>query len=236
MKKLLLVLLSVFILYGCGFMRCIHGSGRVISETRNVAEFSGISVGGNANLYITQGPTQSLRIEAEDNILPILRTKVEGRTLVIENKRCIQNHRPINIYATMQDVRELEILGSGKIIGETIITTNKLDINISGSGKANLEVNADKLKTRISGSGDMAFSGKVTDFDVIVSGSGNIRARNLETNSSFITVSGSGDCIVSAKDELDVTISGSGRVEYYGEPLKVHSNVSGSGKLIKGER
>jgi hypothetical protein len=217
-------------------MRCVHGSGRVISETRNVAEFRGISVGGSANLYITQGPAQSLRIEAEDNILPILRTKVEGSTLVIENNRCIQNHRPINIYATMQDVRELEILGSGKIIGETKITTNKLDINISGSGKADLEVDAQKLRTRISGSGDMAFSGKVTYFDVIVSGSGNIKARHLETNSSSITVSGAGDCVVSVKDELDVTISGSGRVEYYGEPLKVLSNVSGSGKLIKGER
>jgi hypothetical protein len=136
----------------------------------------------------------------------------------------------------MQDVRELEISGSGKIIGETKIATNKLDINISGSGKADLEVDVQKLRTRISGAGDLAFSGKATDFDVIVSGSGNIRSRNLETNSSFITVSGSGDCIVSVKDELEVTISGSGRVEYYGEPLKVRSNVSGSGKLIKGER
>jgi len=236
MKKLsLLFLLSTFLI-GCGYMRCIHGSGRVISDTRDVAEFSSISVGGSANLYITQGPTQSLRIEAEDNILPYLRTKVKGRTLEIENKRCIQNHRPINIYATMQDVRELEILGSGKIIAETKITTNKLDINISGSGKADLEVDAEKLRARISGSGDLAFSGKANNFDVIVSGSGNIRARNLETNNSSITVSGSSDCIVSVKDELDVNISGSGRVEYYGEPLKIHSNVSGSGKLIKGER
>jgi carbon monoxide dehydrogenase subunit G len=193
-------------------------------------------VGGSANLFIAQGPIQSLRIEAEDNILKIIRTKVNGRTLEIENKRCIKNHKPINIYATMPDVKKLQIMGSGKIIGETKITTNKLDINISGSGKANLEVDAEKVRTRISGSGDMSFSGHTTDFEVTISGSGNIMARNLQTNNSSVTVSGSGDCIVSVQNELDVTISGSGRVEYYGDPLKMNSNISGSGKLKKGER
>jgi carbon monoxide dehydrogenase subunit G len=217
-------------------MRCVHGSGNVISESRDVAEYNSISVGGSANLFIAQGPIQSLRIEAEDNILKIIRTKVNGRTLEIENKRCIKNHKPINIYATMPDVKKLQIMGSGKIIGETKITTNKLDINISGSGKANLEVDAEKVRTRISGSGDMSFSGHTTDFEVTISGSGNIMARNLQTNNSSVTVSGSGDCIVSVQNELDVTISGSGRVEYYGDPLKMNSNISGSGKLKKGER
>lgn len=236
MKRLILLLLMSFSLLGCGYMRCVHGSGNVISETRDVAEFNSISVGGNANLYITQGPVQSLRIEAEDNILRIIKTKVNGRTLEIENKRCIRNHKPINIYATIPDVKRLEIMGSGKIIGETKITANKLDINISGSGKANLEVDAEIVRTRISGSGDMSFSGQTSDFEVTVSGSGNITARNLQTNNTSVTVSGSGDCIVSVQNELDVTISGSGRVEYYGNPLKVNSNISGSGKLKKGER
>jgi hypothetical protein len=234
MKKYLLLLTLSFIIFGCGYMRCVHGSGRVISETRQVPEFHSISVGGSANLYIAQGTEQSVRIEAEDNILPLLRTKVDGQTLEIENKRCIRNHRPINIYATMRDVRELEIRGSGKIIGETKITSPKLDINISGSGKANLDVDVEKISSKISGSGDLAFSGRANDFDVTVSGSGNIRARNLQTTNSSISVSGSGDCIVTVKDELKVMISGSGKVTYYGDPIKVNSNISGSGKLRKG--
>jgi hypothetical protein len=235
MKKLLLVLLCGFILYGCGFMRCVHGSGRVISQDREVSDFNSVSIDGSANLYVTQGSEQSLRIEAEDNLLPIIKSKLEGRKLVIENKRCMRNTRPVNIYVTMQDIHGIDIYGSSKIIGETKISTDELNINISGSGKANLDIEANRINTRISGSGDMAFSGKATDFDVKVSGSGNISARNLLTDNADISVSGSGDCIISVKEQLDVTISGSGSVKYYGKPGRVSSNISGSGKLRRGE-
>ncbi len=214
----------------------VIGSGNLISETREISYFDKVELKYIGNIYVTQGETNTLRIEAEDNILSLLSTEVVDNELVINKERYtltwIIKNKPINIYVTMKDVNELVVLGSGNIISNSLIETDVLKLKISGSGNINVNTNTDYLETGISGSGRITVNGIANTHNLYISGSGDVDALDLFTNNTNVMISGSGDAKVNAIDELNIKISGSGNLQYTGDP-KVSTNISGSG-TVKG--
>jgi hypothetical protein len=106
--------------------------------------------------------------------------------------------------------------------------------DVSGSGKVVLALTINGVADfGVSGSGKILASGSSQRVKTAISGSGKVLASDLVTNSCEVRISGSGDVEINVKDELDANISGSGSVSYKGEPKKVNSHASGSGKVSK---
>ena len=231
MKRLLVTsLLFIFLLAACNLGT--RGSGKIITEERSVSGFDQVSLTGSGDVSIAQGDSESLVIEAENNILPLLESKIVDGTLTIGPKanNVINPTKPVKYMITMRSINGLDASGSGKI-NAAEITTSVLDLGISGSGEINiLTLNADTLNLKIAGSGNVEIGGQVTDQVINISGSGKYKGDNLDSRIADTKVSGSGSAVVRVEDALDVSISGSGGVSYYGDPI-VKSDISGSGSV-----
>ena len=219
-----------------GPLSCIDGSGKSYSETRDVDTFHSVELNGWGNLHVTQNGESHIRIEGEDNIVPLIKTYVKNDILIIEQEefKCIRPKEPLNVYVSMDEVKELLLIGSGNVIGQSRIESDSLWITLSGSGNINLDVDVEELGTTIIGSGNVQLKGDAAVHEFTISGSGDIKSYELSTEKSKIEVSGSGNSEVSVSDELNVKISGSGDVYYKGDP-SIEQVISGSGKLKKVE-
>jgi hypothetical protein len=186
----------------------------VRSEPRDVSGFDEVELRGVGNLSIEQADNESLSVEAEEDVLPKIRTEVENRRLRIgpEPNTTINTTKPINYRLTVKDLNALEVSGSGDVEAEGIDT--------------------DELAVHISGAGDVEISGSADSQDVDLSGSGEYKAEELESKEAKIDVRGSGSATVNVSDELDAEVSGSGSVEYVGDPT-INQDVSGSGDVRK---
>ncbi len=187
-------------------------SGNVTSETRDVSGFDEVELRGIGNLSIRQTGSESLSVEAEEDVLPKIRTEVVNNRLIIgpEPNTNIQTTEPINYELTVKDLHALEASGSGGINAQDIDTDN-LGVSISGSGAVEI-------------------SGRADSQQVGISGSGTYRAEDLRSEEAKITVDGSGSAIVNVSEALDAKVSGSGSVEYIGNPT-VEKDVSGAGSV-----
>jgi hypothetical protein len=58
-------------------------SGNVVTEDRQVSGFDGIAFDGIGELIITQGDTESLTVQADENVMPHIVTEVRGSELNI---------------------------------------------------------------------------------------------------------------------------------------------------------
>ncbi len=233
MMHWILFFITGFIFNNCCGPRGIDGSGRIISESRNLEMFNSITLQTSANIYIDQSNEQSLRIEAKDNILPHIRTTVDRRTLIVSQTERICRHEPITIFIQMKDLHRMKISGSGKIVSGTKFYTETVELIITGSGKIDLSLDTDELDTQIIGAGTIQLAGESGEHNIKISGSGNVKASEFKSNNCSIKISGSGNCDAYAKNNLDVKISGSGNVYYRGNPENINKDVSGSGKLRK---
>jgi len=211
----------------------VEGSGNVAKEERPVSDFSRVSLRGGGELNVTQGDQESLSIEADDNILPLIETEVSHGTLSIgpKDRRELRPSKPTKINLAVKKLEGITLSGAATMKASSL-SAEKLEIKTSGSGEIAIDaLTADALNVRINGSGDCNLAGRADTQTIHVSGSADYRAGKLEGRSVTLSISGSGDAVVWARETLDVKIRGSGRVEYYGQP-RVTQDVSGSSRVI----
>jgi hypothetical protein len=217
-------------------VRVIQGSGNVITETRQVSNFDSIDLSGTGVVIVTQGGSESLTIETDDNVMEHVKAEVEGGTLKlgletgILTGANIQSTSRLIFYVGVDDLTGLSTSGSGEVESDRIVT-GRLDLSVSGSGSVRIvDLTANDVKADISGSGEIDLDGDVAAQDIDVSGSGIFQAGDMCSSMVKVSVSGSGNATVCANETLDAVVSGSGTVDYYGRP-SVNTSDSGSGKI-----
>ena len=213
----------------------VRGSGKVVTETRQVSGFSRLSVGAFGELTLVQGDQESLVIEAEENILPNITSQVRDDTLYIRidspGLNNIDPSKDIKYKLTMKDIHRLEASGAVEIIASQI-KTDSLEIESSGAGSMKIaELYTDHLKVEVSGAGSVDIEkGKAPIQEIEISGAGSYNAENLECQRMKIDISGAGNAVIWVKDNLEIEMSGAGNLQYYGSPAVVQ-DTSGAGRI-----
>lgn len=219
---------------GCSF-NVITGSGHIVSEDRQVSGFTAVTLAASGDLTLTQGEAEALTIEADDNLLPYLKSDVQGSTLTIRFDRedfdqIYRPSQPIQYHLTVKDLSALTISGSVNVTSADL-TADQLEVTVSGSGDLKIDhLQANSLTYVLSGSGNADLAGQVASQDINISGSGNYRAGDLASQTAKISISGSGNATLWAADDLEAGISGSGSIDYYGNP-HTSTSVAGSGSV-----
>jgi hypothetical protein len=213
----------------------VRGSGVVTSEARQVSNFNALSFTGLGEITITQGQTEALTIEAEDNIIPQIKTEVRNGTLTIGFNRTkwqdqVTPTKPIKFILSVKDLSSVESTGLGNIqIGS--LKTNKLNLKIAGAGNIKVSnIETSSVTANIAGTGSITLTGKATQLNSTLSGVGSVQAGDLATQQASITVSGAGSATVWTTETLNVTLSGAGSVNYYGN-ASVKKNITGVGMV-----
>jgi hypothetical protein len=151
----LIILLPMLLLTGCTNHLSnpdqIVGSGKLLAQTRSLPTFTGIQVTGIAKVILKQDTTQSLRIEADDNIVDRVTAAVNNGLLVIGLQQGSYSKVTINVYANMKTIDRLECVGTADFV-----TTGP--------------IKADAITCRITGAGSMTISGTATNQTVEVTG------------------------------------------------------------------
>jgi hypothetical protein len=228
------LLAILFLLAGCGRLRTVRGTGDMASEDREVGDFSAVDLAGIGTVAVEFGNKTALRIEAEENLLPYLESKVEGDTLTLGIREGV-NVLPtqgIFYYLTVPDLEEITVSGLGNVDVPHLEGTTTA-INVNGGGDINIEaLQAKDLKVLISGLGDLTIDGgQVADQNITITGGGNYHARELASEVANISITGLGSAAVWARDALNASITGGGSVRYVGHP-QVTQNITGLGEVV----
>ena len=112
MNKIILVLTLLMLLAGCK-MGGIRGSGTRKSEKKEVPAFKAIETGGAFDVEITCQKPQSVEIEADDNLLPLLETDVSDGVLHVGMKQNYHSRKLIALRIAVPDLNRITISGAG---------------------------------------------------------------------------------------------------------------------------
>lgn len=212
----------------------VEGNGSYRTETRMASGFNEVYSGGDFNVTILPGDEYSVEVSAESNLLSYIETDVVDNRLKVRTRGMYSliEHRPIEVFVTMPELKGLSQSGSGKITtGAFDCSGDNFHLNVSGSGDIDTKIVADEVEAHISGSGTIYVQGDAPETNFVISGSGKIKAYDLVQDNCVATISGSGDMFVNVSNTINAKISGSGRVYYINHPA-IHTSISGSGRVI----
>lgn len=214
-----------------------QGSGQRASEVRPLGDFEAIELAGPIKLTVRQAATPSVRVEADDNLLPLIETEVVGRgsrpTLRVRVRpgEHLRHRGSIVVTAEVVRLSSIASAGSGDIEVGTL-NTPALKLSLAGSSDADLTgLTTERFEISIAGSGDIRARGQARELELGIAGSGDADLDGLSADAVRVRIAGSGDASVVANRSLTVSIAGSGDVRYRGSVAEVKSSVVGSGSV-----
>ncbi len=242
------VMLLALLLAACGGP--MRGSGQIETESRDVRGITTVELDTSGNLIIAQGDAESLTIEADDNILPLLTSEVVGGTLRLRTRpNTSMNPTRIVYTLTVTDLRAITVNGSGGVTTQALTADTftltgsgsggitvaalqaSLNVFLNGSGNITVDdLTAETVSIAHDASGTLTLSGTATSQTAALNGSGTYAGDGLRTQRAHITVNGSGSAAVNVSETLNAVISGSGSITYSGSPT-VTTEDDGSGSV-----
>lgn len=237
MQRITFILLTALLFITFTSCRKVNGEGPVINETRTISGFNGVAISMAADVVYRQSPDYKVELEAQQNILDVIESRVVGGELRIgvKNDVRLRSYDRVVIRISSPDIYSLSMSGSGRIEAVAPIITSRMRLALSGSGNINIDTLkcSGDIEGVISGSGNILVrGGNSNKEDLFISGSGKLYLEGLIANSVTANISGSGDIKVHVLNTLDARISGSGSIYYKGNPV-VNVNTSGSGKVTR---
>ena len=197
-------------LTGCNvFHPRIPGSGISQSDLRRVEPFDEVNLSGFGTVNICAGPTPTVRVTTDSNLLAHVDTVVENGKLEIKPQGRIKPTSGLTVDVTLPHLTAARVGGAG-------------DMNI-------IDVDGDHLELSISGAGDLKANGNVNNISTSISGAGDADLGDLRAVHADIRISGSGDASIYASESISAKIFGAGDVVCYGNPTFVDQRVSGAG-------
>ena len=189
----------------------IQGSGNIISESRELNNFTSITLLGSIDVNIKTSESNNCVVVADDNLIPYIKTEV------------VNNKLNISLNESYSSEEKLVV---------NINTPYYDEVSLSGSGNINiLDFKNNNLSLNISGSGNITGNGEVETLVVKINGSGNLMSKEIKSKSATMTINGSGYGEVFASDSIIAKINGSGNIKYFGNPENVDSIINGSGDI-----
>lgn len=197
-----------------GCQTAIVGSGRTGSDDRDVLTFTAVEVGDalEAEVHVTPGQPASVVVTGDDNLLAMVRTRVEGSTLRLEvdspEGSYLDTRLPLKVLVAAPALDHLTARGAAEMVADGFAA---LDLTITASGASTVEVR-----------------GAAESLHVDVRGASDVRADQLQAEVVDVTVAGASDVVVCATGSLDVLAEGASTVEYTCDPDEVTEETAGS--------
>ncbi|MCC5929499.1 MAG: DUF2807 domain-containing protein [Cyclobacteriaceae bacterium] len=226
------ILIYSNLLISCDFsINQKKGNGKISLEEYYVDGFNSLRIGGNYRVNLIPGDRNLVTIETDENLLPYINVESHSGTLSINNIYDLKSKKGITIEVFYKDLNKIYSMGASKILHNDILKTDKLTVDLAGTGLIELNVDADESDVILSGAGLIRMKGQVNRQTVTLSGAGAYKASAFKSELCRISLLGLGSAEVYVREELEATVNGLGSITYGGRPKVVSRNISGLGKI-----
>jgi len=209
MKKVLLFLMITGLTTMAAF--CLK------AETRPVSGFTGIDASGVFEITVTKGNTESLSIEADNEVMPYIRSEVQNGVLHLYIDKAVKNVRILKAFIVMKNLDYVALSGACKLTSNDLFTPEKFKSDCSGACGMNVNLNTGQLSIEANGASNIQMKAGVTgNVDLNVSGASKIQ---IDLKASNVKLNSGGIC----------------SVELTGSATGVKMNVSGTSTIKAGD-
>ena len=196
----------------------IEGSGNVITKDISVNSFDELEASGVFNLQLSQGDKETLRIEADDNLMDLFIVENEGSTLTIKMKKNsnFNSKKQLKVYVTFKTLKSMNLGMVGGTSSDEKLKFADLKLKNQSVGSVSLNMTLQTLNMENQSVGSVKLEGSAENAVVKNNSVGSINAGNFVVQKMDIENNGVGSATVNAEKELKYSDSFLGKVSNRG--------------------
>lgn len=210
------------------------------SELREVSAFNGIYVSSGIDLFLTQGKSQEVRVEAEAELVGKIITQVENGVLKISIKDKMNWNLGWNqmrrVYVTFVDLHELNASAGSDVFSQNPFSLKEIKISSSSGSDVQIDdLSAEYVSVVTSSGADAGVSGKTVKMFADASSGSDLDCSELVAEECEVKASSGSDALVHATRSIRAHASSGGDVHYTGNPAQRDVNESSGGEVASSE-
>ncbi|MEA1786026.1 head GIN domain-containing protein [Arenibacter sp. GZD96] len=234
--KITLAFLVALFLSSCGFDILLgegqKGNGVVAEENRSIMEeFTAVSASEGLDVYVHQGSTFAIIVEADENIIDLIATDIRDGKLRVHALKNI-GRATKKIHVTLPEIRSLESSSGADLIAQQLLQTDEIRLSASSGSSLIVVLKANEAKADASSGADIRLSGEAHSIIAHASSGAAIKAGEFYTKIGNAKASSGADISVNVSEALVAEASSGGDVSYTGDALVQQKNAI-SGKISK---
>ena len=224
------------LLFSCNFNMNwnsgVKGNGNVVMETRTVnASFSKIKASEGLSVYLTQGSSEGITVEADENLQELIITEVIDGVLKIHCKEQIGKASSKKVNVNFKSISGITSTSGSSVHATNVITTDNLKLKSSSGSSMRVKVNTNDLTCDSSSGSSLKVSGNTISLTAEASSGSTIKAGDLKAESSEASASSGANLTVNTSKALIAKASSGASVKYYGNPEMLDTDKSSGGSV-----
>ncbi|RMB63920.1 DUF2807 domain-containing protein [Dokdonia sinensis] len=224
--KFIVGLIAATMLTSCAFDMSfgqIRGDGNVQTENFNISEdFEGVHAANGWEVFIEKGTTNSVIVEADQNIIDHAEIYVTDNILKVKCEQNIGRASSKKVFITYtENLKDLRASSGANLTTREVLKGENLNLDVSSGGLIRVEAIVRNIDAEVSSGGVINVAGSTAMLDAKVSSGGLIKGKDLKAKDAKARASSGGNMDIQVTDNLEARASSGGDIDYWGNPKNV---------------
>jgi Putative auto-transporter adhesin, head GIN domain len=231
-----LLKLTAFVLIFISTTSCvingIKGNGNIETQKRSFSEnFTDIKVSQGIDVYLTSNNATNLTVEADENIIDLLKTEVNNGTLKIYFEKNVWRATSRKVYLSVPTLNSIVATSGASVKFENTLKADKLSLRATSGADIYAHLVVTDLNSATTSGADIKISGSAKNFEASATSGSDIKAANLKADFVTARVTSGADIRVYALKEINAKATSGGDIKYSGNPRVVNKTKNSGGHI-----
>lgn len=217
---------------GNGIFNGIKGTGNVQKEMRSISgKFTKISVSRGIEVSVEQGNDVFVEVEADQNLLKHITTKVENGTLMVSSDENIYSAEAEIVHVKVPVIDGLETTSGSNIKSKSTLKGTNITIKSSSGSEIQSTLEYDAISGESTSGSSINLSGKALKSNLVSSSGSTIDASELLSNEVIAEATSGSSTEVHPLLSLKGKASSGASISYEGNPKTVSKEETSGGSV-----
>lgn len=210
------------------------GKGELVAEARTLPPgIQEIVVGNGIQLNFTTSPASFFEVQAQSNLLPLIKTELVGSTLVIKLSASLLTDKGIQLTVPIGEIRTITAKEGAYVRLSPDLNLKTLRLVMQSGSDGVCDGQLENLDCLVMGGSELTLAGAADKTDLVVKGGSTLRGDSFKTQTGDITVLGASECAIGVQETLSARVENESTLYYYGVPRILSQETKLNGKIKK---
>jgi hypothetical protein len=230
----ILFIATIFTSCGSDMFNGVVGNRNIVTTERTPqADFSGIKVSTGIDLFIRQGSTNAITVEADENLHDLIITEVKEGVLNIYTAKNIWKSKVRKVYVTIEKLSFLKATSGSDVQSETIIKMNEISISATSGAAIKIDVEAESVATSTTSGSYIKITGTTINHASNATSGSSIDAYDLKSDNAIAKVTSGASINIYASKKMEGKATSGGGIDFKGNPATINKDTSSGGSISK---
>lgn len=210
----------------------VAGNGEVTAQDRAANEpFTEIVASEGLDVYISQGESASIKVEADSNVIDLIATDIKEGELRIHTTENI-GRATKSVYVTLPELTAIKASSGADVETQNTIRGSRVMLSATSGSDLTAQIVAESISASTSSGASLKVSGESVNLKAGASSGSDLIAGDLQAKNVIANASSGAYVRVHAIESLDASANSGGDVDYSGD-AKVSKDKSSGGSVSK---